>query len=133
MSCLQIGGLRTHKMRKFKSDRFIISSLSGSFQFKAKLLEFNRQKLNWHIPVKRFGIGPALHVVFAGELLVDRKKIIQLMVINMPILKSNRIDNLMYFMKYLIPFALMFLYRYKICFRQPRRCSHYGFLTVNPR
>src|SRR5665647_2252758 len=133
MSCLNIRRLRTHKVRKLKGNPFVESGPSGRFKFHPKLIKFNREKLNGHIAIKCLGIGPALHFVFISQLFIYRKESIQLIIVNMTILKCTGINNIMNAIKYLSPFALMFLNRYGILFRQTTSCCFNSFLAINPR
>lgn len=74
MPCLQIGGLRTHEMGELESDRLIVLLPGGRFELHTQLVELDREELDRHIPVKRFGIRPALDTVLIRHLLIDTEK-----------------------------------------------------------
>ena len=88
MPCLQIGGLRTHEMGELESDRLVVLLPGGRFELHAQLVELDREELDRHIPVKRFGIRPALDTVLIRHLLIDTEKGIQFIVIDMTVLES---------------------------------------------
>ena len=89
MPCLQIGGLRTHE--KWENSKVIALSYflpGGRFELHTQLVELDREELDRHIPVKRFGIRPALDTVLIRHLLIDTEKGIQFIVIDMTVLES---------------------------------------------
>ena len=96
MAGLQVGALRTHKVAEFEGDGLVVSAPCGGLQFHTQLVELDGQEVYRHITVETFRVGPALHPVFVGEFLVNAEKGIQLVVINMSVLKCTGIYNIVY-------------------------------------
>lgn len=111
MPCLQIGGLRTHEMGELESDRLIVLLPGGRFELHTQLVELDREELDRHIPVKRFGIRPALDTVLIRHLLIDTEKGIQFIVIDMTVLESAGIHVSLDPVEYFRPFLFMLFHR----------------------
>ena len=76
------------EMGELESDRLIVLLPGGRFELHTQLVELDREELDRHIPVKRFGIRPALDTVLIRHLLIDTEKGIQFIVIDMTVLES---------------------------------------------
>ena len=118
MPCLQIGGLRTHEMGELESDRLVVLLPGGRFELHAQLVELDREELDRHIPVKRFGIRPALDTVLIRHLLIDTEKGIQFIVIDMTVLESAGIHVSLDPVEYFRPFLFMLFHRDRFGFCQ---------------
>ncbi len=70
MTGLCVGTLRTHEMAEFKCDGLVVIATLGGLQLHAQLVKFNGEEADGHIAVKALGVGPALHAVLVGQLLV---------------------------------------------------------------
>ena len=132
MPCLQIGGLRTHEMGELESDRLVVLLPGGRFELHAQLVELDREELDRHIPVKRFGIRPALDTVLIRHLLIDTEKGIQFIVIDMTVLESAGIHVSLDPVEYFRPFLFMLFHRDRFGFCQVSSSSSDSFLSVNP-
>ena len=88
MACLQVSRSRTHEVREFKRNGFVVAGTFCCFQFHTQLVELNGQEADRHVTVERFCIGPALHAVFVRQFFVDTEERIQLIVVNMTVLKG---------------------------------------------
>lgn len=132
MPCLQIGGLRTHEMGELESDRLIVLLPGGRFELHTQLVELDREELDRHIPVKRFGIRPALDTVLIRHLLIDTEKGIQFIVIDMTVLESAGIHVSLDPVEYFRPFLFMLFHRDRFGFCQVASGSSDSFLSVNP-
>ena len=106
---MQIGRLRTHEVGELKSDGFVVATTLGGFQLQTKLVELDGEELDGHVAVKALGIGPALHTVTVGQLLVDGKECVQLVVVDVTVLESTGIYHFVYAVEYLIPLAFVLL------------------------
>ena len=109
MTGLKIGRLGTHEMRKLEGDSFIVPCPGSCFKFHPEFIEFDREKLDRHIAVKGFSIRPALHVVLIGQLLIHCEECIQFIVIDMTVLESTSINDVVDAVKNLAPLPFMFL------------------------
>ena len=78
-----------HEMRKFECDGLVVARTHGGFELHAQLVELDGQEFDGHVAVERLGVGPALHAVLVGQAFVDRKERIQLVVVDMPVLKRT--------------------------------------------
>ena len=132
MPCLQIGGLRTHEMGELESDRLVVLLPGGRFELRAQLVELDREELDRHIPVKRFGIRPALDTVLNRHLLIDTEKGIQFIVIDMTVLESAGIHVSLDPVEYFRPFLFMLFHRDRFGLCQVSSSSSDSFLSVNP-
>ena len=137
MPCLQIGGLRTHEMGELESDRLIVLLPGGRFELHTQLVELDREELDRHIPVKRFGIRPALDTVLIRHLLIDTEKGIQFIVIDMTVLESAGIhvslDPVEYFRPFLFMLRTTFCNHLFIQFQNTPYNGHTDALPANRR
>ena len=96
-------------MREFEGDGLVVSASLGSFQLEAELVELDRQELDRHVAVEGLCVGPALHSVFVGHLLVDAEECVKLIVVDVSILEGNGVNNVMDAGEDLAPFPFMCL------------------------
>ena len=111
-------------MREFEGDCLVVAASFGCFQLHPKFIEFNREKFDRHVAVERFSISPALHSIFIGQFLVYREKSIQLIIIDVTVLKGTGVNHLVDAGEYLVPLFLVLLYRYRLllCESSAGRC-----------
>ena len=95
MTCLDIGGLRTHEMRELEGDGLVVATSLGGFQFQTQLVKLDREELDRHVAVEAFCVGPAFHAVFVGQFLVDGEESIQFVVVDVTVLECTSIYILM--------------------------------------
>src|SRR5687768_6378317 len=107
MGRLAVSRLRTHKVRELKGNCFFVVGPLGCLQLQAQLVEFDGHKLDGHIAIKGFGICPTRDTIPVCKLLIDRKKSIEFIVIDVSVLKSTGIDNAPYTIKYFRPIFFM--------------------------
>ena len=120
-------------MGELESDRLVVLLPGGRFELHAQLVELDREELDRHVPVKRFGIRPALDTVLIRHLLIDTEKGIQFIVIDMTVLESAGIHVSLDPVEYFRPFLFMLFHRGRFGFCQVSSSSSDSFLSVNPR
>lgn len=133
MPCLKICRLRTHKMRELKRYSLVVSGTLRRLQLHPQLVKLYRKELYRHVAVERLCVCPALYAVTVGKPLVDLKKCVKLIVVDMPVLKSTCVNHIVDSGKYLIPLALMFGNRNGILLCDGRLRRHDSLFAVNPR
>ena len=70
MAGLEVGALGAHKVGELEGDGFVVATALGGFQFHAQFVKLDGEEADGHIPVKAFGVGPALHAIAVGQFLV---------------------------------------------------------------
>ena len=133
MACLQVGRLRAHKVRELKSDCLVVPAAGRGLKFEAQLIELDRQELDRHIAVEGFSVGPALHPIAVGELLVYAEERIQLVVIYVAVLKGAGIYIIVYAVENLVPLLLMLLHAYRLFLGEGIAGGLNRFLSIDVR
>lgn len=133
MPCLKIRRLRTHKMRELKRYSLVVSGTLRRLKLHTQLVKLYRKKLYRHVAVEGLCVCPALYAVTVGKFLVDLKKCVKLIVVDMPVLKGTCVNHIVDSGEYLIPLAFVLGNRNGILLCDGRRRRHDSLFAVNPR
>lgn len=133
MPRLKICRLRTHKMRELKRYSLVVSGTLRRLKLHTQLVKLYRKKLYRHIAVEGLCVCPALYAVTVGKLLVDLKKCVKFIVVDMPVLKGTCVNHIVDSGEYLIPLAFVLGNRNGILLCDGRRRRHDSLFAVNPR
>ena len=120
-------------MGELEGDGLVVAAAGRRLQLHPELVELDGQKVYRHVPVEAFRVGPALHSVLVSQLLVDREEGVQLVVVDVPVLKGTSINHIVDAIEDFVPFTLVLLHRHRIALRERAAASHHGLLSVNPR
>lgn len=107
MPRLKICRLRTHKMRELKRYSLVVSGTLRRLKLHTQLVKLYRKKLYRHVAVEGLCVCPALYAVTVGKLLVDLKKCVKFIVVDMPVLKGTCVNHIVDSGEYLIPLAFV--------------------------
>ena len=105
MSRLRIGRIGTHEVREFELDDVPHPGPPCGVQLQQQLLPLDRQEADRHVAVERLDVGPALHAVLVGQRLVHHQIVVQLVIIDLPVLKREDVHRSGDIAQYLVPLA----------------------------
>lgn len=124
MPSLKICRLRTHKMRELKRYSLVVSGTLRRLKLHTQLVKLYRKKLYRHVAVEGLCVCPALYAVTVGKLLVDLKKCVKFIVVDMPVLKGTCVNHIVDSGEYLIPLAFVLGNRNGVLLCDGRRRRH---------